>query len=101
MDGSNYTTRLETARTLGHLLAKTQRKRVADTGSDASSSGTVGTSNNSRSKPIPLTDALSLLSSGFLKGPGGFLKGTSATDMIKGTSPVNREVRVGVTYVSI
>lgn len=44
MDGSNYTTRLETARTLGHLLAKTQRKRVADTGSDASSSGTVGTS---------------------------------------------------------
>uniref|UniRef100_A0A094ZDV1 HEAT repeat-containing protein 5B n=1 Tax=Schistosoma haematobium TaxID=6185 RepID=A0A094ZDV1_SCHHA len=101
MDGSNYTTRLETARTLGHLLAKTQRKRVADTGSDASSSGTVGTSNNSRSKPIPLTDALSLLSSGFLKGPGGFLKGTSATDMIKGTSPVNREVRVGVTYAYI
>ncbi|CAH8507597.1 unnamed protein product [Schistosoma intercalatum] len=101
MDGSNYATRLETARTLGHLLAKTQRKRVADTGSDASSSGTVGTSNNSRSKPIPLTDALSLLSSGFLKGPGGFLKGTSATDMIKGTSPVNREVRVGVTYAYI
>ncbi|VDP57509.1 unnamed protein product [Schistosoma mattheei] len=101
MDGSNYATRLETAHTLGHLLAKTQRKRVADTGSDASSSGTVGTSNNSRSKPISLTDALSLLSSGFLKGPGGFLKGTSATDMIKGTSPVNREVRVGVTYAYI
>uniref|UniRef100_A0A3Q0KPG9 HEAT repeat-containing protein 5B n=1 Tax=Schistosoma mansoni TaxID=6183 RepID=A0A3Q0KPG9_SCHMA len=101
MDGSNYATRLETARTLGHLLAKTQRKGVADTGSDASSSGTVGTSNNSRSKPVSLTDTLSLLSSGFLKGPGGFLKGTSATDMIKGTSPVNREVRVGVTYAYI
>ncbi|TNN08810.1 HEAT repeat-containing protein isoform 2 [Schistosoma japonicum] len=101
MDGSNYITRLEAARTLGHLLAKTQRKKSSDTGSDASNGGLVGASSNSRSKPVSLTDALSLLSSGFLKGPGGFLKGTSATDMIKGTTPVNREVRVGVTYAYI
>ncbi|KAK4469677.1 hypothetical protein MN116_007205 [Schistosoma mekongi] len=101
MDGSNYLTRLEASRTLGHLLARTQRMKSSDTGSDASSGGLVGASSNSRSKPVSLADALSLLSSGFLKGPGGFLKGTSATDMIKGTTPVNREVRVGVTYAYI
>lgn len=43
---------------------------------------------------------MNLLASGFLKGPGGFLKGTTAGDMIKGTNSVNREVRIGVTYVS-
>ncbi|CAH8837758.1 unnamed protein product [Trichobilharzia szidati] len=101
MDGANYATRIEASRTLGHLLAKTQRKKVNDPGSDASNSGSTGASSNSRNKTVTLTDALSLLSSGFLKGPGGFLKGTSATDMIKGTSPVNREVRVGVTYAYI
>ena len=36
--------------------------------------------------------------SGFLRGGVGFLKGTG--EMIKGSSGVNREVRVGVTHVS-
>ena len=51
-------------------------------------------------KIVSLQDALTLLESGFLKGPGGFLKSTSASDMIKGTNTVNREVRIGVVYVS-
>lgn len=36
--------------------------------------------------------------SGFLRGGVGFLKGTG--EIIKGSSGVNREVRVGVTHVS-
>lgn len=35
--------------------------------------------------------------SGFLRGGAGFLKGTG--EIIKGSSGVNREVRVGVTHV--
>ena len=37
--------------------------------------------------------------SGFLRGGVGFLKGTG--EIIKGSSGVNREVRVGVTHVCI
>lgn len=36
---------------------------------------------------------------GFLRGGIGFLKG-GAGEMIKGTSGVSREIRVGVTHVS-
>lgn len=36
---------------------------------------------------------------GFLRGGTGFLKGTG--EIIKGTTGSHREVRVGVTYVSI
>lgn len=36
--------------------------------------------------------------SGFLRGGVGFLKGTG--EIIKGSSGINREVRVGVTHVS-
>lgn len=50
-------------------------------------------------KPISLDEALNILMSGFLRGGAGFLKGTG--EMIKGSSGVNREVRVGVTHVSI
>lgn len=35
---------------------------------------------------------------GFLRGGVGFLKGTG--EIIKGSSGVNRDVRVGVTHVS-
>jgi hypothetical protein len=49
-------------------------------------------------KPISLEEALGVLMSGFLRGGVGFLKGTG--EMIKGSSGVNREVRVGVTHVS-
>lgn len=50
-------------------------------------------------KLVSLDDALGILMSGFLRGGVGFLKGTG--EIIKGSSGVNREVRVGVTHVSI
>lgn len=49
-------------------------------------------------KLVSLDDALGILMSGFLRGGVGFLKGTG--EIIKGSSGVNREVRVGVTHVS-
>ena len=53
-----------------------------------------------RSKPIKLEDVLGLLAAGFLRGGFGFLKSSSAGEMIKGSAAVNREIRVGVTHVS-
>ncbi|KAF6775693.1 hypothetical protein AHF37_05112 [Paragonimus kellicotti] len=104
LDGSNYAVRLETSKLLGHVLAQSQQQLHVNSSnaslSNSTTSGVSVTSNNSsRTKLISLKDALSLLASGFLRGSGRFLKGTSATDMIKGTSSVNREIRLGVTYV--
>lgn len=48
-------------------------------------------------KEISLDDAFGVLMSGFLRGGTGFLKGTG--EIIKGSSAINREVRVGVTHV--
>lgn len=49
-------------------------------------------------KLLSLDDALGVLMAGFLRGGVGFLKGTG--EIIKGSSGVNRDVRVGVTHVS-
>lgn len=49
-------------------------------------------------KQTSLEEVLNILMSGFLRGGVGFLKGTG--EIIKGSSSVNREVRVGVTHVS-
>jgi hypothetical protein len=51
-------------------------------------------------KVVKLEDALNMLATGFLKGGTGFLKSSTAGDMIKGGGSVNREIRVGVTHVS-
>lgn len=53
---------------------------------------------NKGAKPVSLEEALTVLMSGFLRGGVGFLKNTG--EMIKGSSGLNREVRVGVTHVS-
>ena len=55
-----------------------------------------GIPSSKSAKNVSLNDALSILMTGFLRGATSFLKG----EIIKGTSGVNREVRVGVTYVS-
>jgi len=52
---------------------------------------------NKNAKQTSLEEVLNILMSGFLRGGVGFLKGTG--EMIKGTSGINREVRVGVTHV--
>lgn len=46
-----------------------------------------------------LDEAFGILMSGFLRGGASFLKGTG--EMIKGSSGVNREVRVGVTHAYV
>lgn len=52
---------------------------------------------NKNYKQISLDEVLNILMSGFLRGGVGFLKGTG--EIIKGSSSINREVRVGVTHV--
>ena len=49
---------------------------------------------------LQLEDVLNVISSGFLRGgAGGFLKGTG--EMIKGPAATSRDVRVGVTMVTV
>ena len=77
-EGSNYDVRSTVAHVLAYLCSITQ------------------TSVSPTSKPIRLAsldEVLNLLSSGFLRGGFGFLKGSTV-----GSSSVSREVRVGVTY---
>lgn len=45
-----------------------------------------------------LKEVMDLLSGGFLRGGAGFLRASG--HMLKGTSSVGKEVRVGVTQVS-
>ena len=55
----------------------------------------------SKGKSLKLEDVLNILATGFLRGgTGGFLKGSAAGEMIKGSGNVNRDIRVGVTHVS-
>lgn len=86
-DGSNYEVRCAVASLLGNLIAFTQQPpKHAPT-------------NQSGGKPMRVTsldEAFGVLMSGFLRGGVSFIRGTG--EMIKGTSGVNREVRVGVTH---
>lgn len=50
-------------------------------------------------RSISLEDVMELLGTGFLRGSCGFLRASG--DMLKGTSSVSRDVRVGVTQVWI
>ena len=54
---------------------------------------------DAKAKVYKLEDLLNILSVGFLKGGTGFLKASSAGEMIKGSGSINREIRVGVTHV--
>ncbi|KAF4530055.1 hypothetical protein B566_EDAN016405, partial [Ephemera danica] len=96
LDGSTYEVRCGVARLLGALVARTQETGTAAEG---------GVANSAAVKPslktVALEDALSILMSGFLRGGGGagFLKGTG--EIIKGTSTVSRELRVGVTHAYV
>ena len=50
----------------------------------------------SKAKKYDIQEVLSLLASGFIKAG----KGSSAVEMVRGASAINREIRVGVTHVS-
>ncbi|XP_063239681.1 LOW QUALITY PROTEIN: HEAT repeat-containing protein 5B [Bacillus rossius redtenbacheri] len=88
-DGSNYEVRCAVARLLGALVACTQQPhRISPAGPQ-----------NKLAKLLSLEEALGVLMTGFLRGGVGFLKGTG--EIIKGSSGVNREVRVGVTHAYV
>lgn len=87
-DGSNYEVRCAVANLLGNLIACTQQPAKPGLSLQAAKS----------LRPTSLDEAFGILMSGFLRGGVSFLKGTG--EMIKGSSGVNREVRVGVTHVS-
>ncbi|KAL5963194.1 HEAT repeat-containing protein 5B [Taenia solium] len=100
LDGSNHAVRMEIAKLLGFVLAKTQLDSgisvvIGSGNSITSNASTGGVSSNQnltggRSKPTTLDDIFTLLSSAFLRGPSRFHKGSSS---------VSREVRAGITYV--
>lgn len=91
-DGSNYEVRCSVARLLGHLIATTQLGQKESTAKNAIPA-------NKNLKVYSLDEAMGILMSGFLRGGVGFLKGTG--EIIKGSSGVNREVRVGVTHAYV
>uniref|UniRef100_H3CA84 HEAT repeat-containing protein 5A n=1 Tax=Tetraodon nigroviridis TaxID=99883 RepID=H3CA84_TETNG len=89
-EGSNHNVRVAVAELLGTLLAAAVQPLQPAAGSRLS-----GRSQSS------LKAAMDLLSGGFLRGGAGFLRASG--DMLKGTSSVGKEVRVGVaqTYVAL
>ncbi|XP_014207871.1 HEAT repeat-containing protein 5B [Copidosoma floridanum] len=91
-EGSNYEVRCAVAKLLGTLVAMTQLP--APKGQNPS------VVQNKNIKQISkLEEVLNILMSGFLRGGVGFLKGPG--EIIKGSSGVNREVRVGVTHAYV
>ncbi|XP_031777136.1 HEAT repeat-containing protein 5B isoform X2 [Nasonia vitripennis] len=90
-EGSNYEVRCSVAKLLGTLVAMTQLPTPK--GQNPISI------QNKNFKQISLEEVLNILMSGFLRGGVGFLKGTG--EIIKGSSGVNREVRVGVTHAYV
>ncbi|KAK9498320.1 hypothetical protein O3M35_002979 [Rhynocoris fuscipes] len=100
-DGSNYEVRCSVAKLLGALIATTQQapalnKHNAQAHVSSSKSSSV---KDGSTKGMSLEEALGVLMSGFLRGGLGFLKGTG--EIIKGSSGVNREIRVGVTHAYV
>ncbi len=94
LDGSNYEVRCAVAQTLGFLVATTQSPSVKQ--NMQIYQGATNSSNKNRI--LSLEEALNLLASGYLRGGIGFLK---AGEMIKGSSTVNREVRLGISHAYV
>lgn len=95
-DGSNYEVRCAIAKVLGTLIAFTQQQQQQQ---QTLPKGVVPSKAQSTARQTSLDEAFGILMSGFLRGGASFLKGTG--EMIKGSSGVNREVRVGVTHAYV
>ncbi|MGH0182895.1 UNVERIFIED_CONTAM: hypothetical protein FKN15_021084 [Acipenser sinensis] len=81
-EGSNYDVRVAVSKLLGTILATAVMPKQAP-----------GPRQSFRKSS--LEDVMDLLATGFLRGGSGFLRASG--DMLKGTSSVSRDVRVGVT----
>ncbi|NWR72492.1 HTR5A protein, partial [Centropus unirufus] len=86
-EGSNYDVRLAVSKLLGTILAR------------ALVSKQTTASPRANFRRISLEDAMELLGTGFMRGSYGFLRASG--DMLKGTSSVSRDVRVGVTQAYV
>uniref|UniRef100_A0A2K6G5K4 HEAT repeat-containing protein 5A n=1 Tax=Propithecus coquereli TaxID=379532 RepID=A0A2K6G5K4_PROCO len=87
-EGSNYDVRISVSKLLGTILAKALIFKDP---------GTAASRQNIRR--VSLEEVLELLGTGFLRGSSGFLRASG--DMLKGTSSVSRDVRVGVTQAYV
>lgn len=100
LEGSNHDVRCAVALLLGYAAASAltpPKPPPARTGLNASAANQAASS--STIKVVSIEEVLGVISTGFLRGGGGFLKGTG--EMIKGPAATSREVRVGVTMVTI
>ncbi|KAL7380923.1 hypothetical protein ABVT39_026023 [Epinephelus coioides] len=86
-EGSNYSVRVSVAKLLGTLLAAAVEPRQPT----APRQGGRGRSS--------LEEVMDLLSGGFLRGGAGFLRASG--DMLKGTSSVSKDIRIGVTQACV
>ncbi|NXU59521.1 HTR5A protein, partial [Turnix velox] len=86
-EGSSYDVRLAVSKLLGTVLARALTSKQP----------TASTRQNLRR--ISLEEVMELLGTGFLRGSCGFLRASG--DMLKGTSSVSRDVRVGVTQAYV
>ncbi|KAM8704571.1 hypothetical protein ACLKA7_009082 [Drosophila subpalustris] len=101
-DGSNYEVRCAVAQLLGTLLAYTQQLAEAAGNKKSPHAQAVAALQSAKGatlRLVSLDEALNILMAGFLRGGASFLKGTG--EIIKGSSGVNREVRVGVTHAYV
>uniref|UniRef100_A0A671UYL6 HEAT repeat-containing protein 5A n=1 Tax=Sparus aurata TaxID=8175 RepID=A0A671UYL6_SPAAU len=87
-EGSNYNVRVSVSKLLGTLLAAAVEPRQNTAAPRPSGRG--------RSS---LEEVMDLLSGGFLRGGAGFLRASG--DMLKGTSSVSKDVRIGVTQACV
>ncbi|XP_045425121.1 HEAT repeat-containing protein 5A isoform X6 [Lemur catta] len=87
-EGSSYDVRISVSKLLGTILAKALISKHP---------GTAASRQNIRR--VSLEEVLELLGTGFLRGSSGFLRASG--DMLKGTSSVSRDVRVGVTQAYV
>nr|XP_056706825.1 HEAT repeat-containing protein 5A [Euleptes europaea] len=86
-EGSNCDVRIAVSKLLGNVLVS----------AITSKQGTASAKQNVRK--ISFEEALELLGTGFLRGSSGFLRASG--DILKGTSSVNRDIRVGVTQAYV
>ncbi|XP_058470663.1 HEAT repeat-containing protein 5A isoform X2 [Solea solea] len=86
-EGSNYNVRVSVAKLLGTLLAAAMEPRQP-----------AGPRQGGRGRSS-LEEVMDLLTAGFLRGGAGFLRVSG--DMLKGTSSVGKDVRIGVTQACV
>uniref|UniRef100_A0AAQ5YVX3 HEAT repeat-containing protein 5A n=1 Tax=Amphiprion ocellaris TaxID=80972 RepID=A0AAQ5YVX3_AMPOC len=86
-EGSNYNVRVSVSKLLGTLVKEENNHNDGA----PPRQGVKGRSS--------LEEVMDLLSAGFLRGGGGFLR--TSGDMLKGTSSVSKDIRIGVTQACV